>query len=145
MQYDCAFAVLGEAGPDPGAWAESPGTQAIGSADVEKGTHVDAFGYPHASSCDGTDLTYCAGDAGLDNRLAKLTYELRCDITGGSSGGPWLADVAEAAGTGTVISLNSYGDLGKKAIYGPALGAATKAVDDEAVTTDSSAPLVVVP
>ncbi len=145
VQYDFAFAVLGEGGLDGATLAESLGTQAIQFVDVAKGTFVDAFGYPHAAPYDGTDLTYCAGKVGFDRRLANLTYELRCDMTGGSSGGPWFVGFDDTSGSGTVTSLNSYGYLGKTAMYGPKFNATTNAVYDAAVVTDTTTPVVVVP
>jgi hypothetical protein len=95
---------------------------------VSKGTQVFAFGYPHASPYDGKDLVYCAGGADFDNRLARLTYKLRCDMTGGSSGGPWYYQFVKDTGQGVAISVNSYRYLGGSDMYGPKFNSNTSAV-----------------
>ena len=48
-------------------------------------------------------------------------------MTGGSSGGPWLAGFT-TAGAGTLTSLNSYGYGGVSNMYGPKFNADTQAV-----------------
>jgi hypothetical protein len=53
---------------------------------------------------------YCAGKSEVDSRTADPTDPqqiMRCDMTGGSSGGPWLADFDARTGTGVVVSVNS--------------------------------------
>jgi hypothetical protein len=44
---------------------------------------------------------------------------MACDMTGGSSGGPWLGAFDEATGVGALSSLNSYGYQGVQAMFGP--------------------------
>ena len=45
---------------------------------------------------------------------------MACNMTGGSSGGPWLGDTTEPGTTeGAVASLNSYGYSGQAFMYGP--------------------------
>ena len=61
-------------------------------------------------------------DVGTDN----LTYALACDMTGGSSGGPWLSNAS--AGYGAKLrSLNSYGYSGVRNMYGPIFNSETSA------------------
>jgi V8-like Glu-specific endopeptidase len=136
--HDFAFAVLGPGGHSENVLVESLGTQDIAFTNISKGTQVFAFGYPHASPYDGTDLVYCAGGADFDNRLANLTYKLRCDMTGGSSGGPWYRTFDTTTGQGTAISVNSYRYIGGNAMYGPKFNSNTQAVYSTANTTDQN-------
>jgi V8-like Glu-specific endopeptidase len=134
ITHDFAFAVLGPGGHN-GTQADTLGSHGIAFTDVAKGTQVFAFGYPHASPYNGTDLVYCAGGADFDTRLARLTYKLRCDMTGGSSGGPWYHTFDKATGTGVAMSVNSYRYAGGSDMYGPKFNSNTKAVYDTANTT----------
>lgn len=43
-----------------------------------------------------------------------------CGLTGGSSGGPWSFDM-DTSGMGTVISVNSWGFVGRPSMAGPSL------------------------
>ena len=61
-----------------------------------------------------------------------------CDMTGGSSGGPWLSGFVEATGAGTLGSLNSYG-YGKTAVmYGPKFNSRTQATYTAALTATTN-------
>jgi hypothetical protein len=127
IQYDFAFAVVGPGGHHNKTLAEAfDAPQAIMFTDVSRNTHVHAFGYPHASPYDGAKLTYCAGGAAFDNRLANLTYRLECDMTGGSSGGPWGLQFGD--GSGILMSVNSYRYLGGNSMYGPKFNSNTAAL-----------------
>jgi hypothetical protein len=137
--HDFAFAVLGQGGHSGTQYVESLGSQNIVFTDVARGTQVHAFGYPHAAPYNGTDLVYCAGGAGFDNRLAQLTYKLRCDMTGGSSGGPWYRQFNESNGTGTAVSVNSYRYMGGSDMYGPKFNSNTAALYTTAHTTTGNA------
>jgi hypothetical protein len=93
-----------------------------------------AFGYPAAQKYKGNDLTYCAGAIGTDPNVNDQTYRLACDMTGGSSGGPWLAPFVDdpngpaSHGTGTLSSVNSYGYRGDSHMYGPMFSSKTEVV-----------------
>jgi len=107
-----------------------PGAASIGT--------VHAFGYPAAGRYKGKDLTYCNGATFNDNLNSNLTWGIACNMTGGSSGGPWLASFTQD-GSGTATSLNSYGYSGISNMYGPKFNNNTKAVYDRAdMTTRSS-------
>ncbi len=67
-----------------------------------------SFGYPAESPFDGTKLIYCSGTALVDPVISKDNV-LRCDMTGGSSGGPWLVNFDPESGTGVQNSVNSFG------------------------------------
>jgi len=78
-----------------------------------------AMGYPAAVSTggpantapeakyDGRELVYCTGAARRD-LLMSLEYQVDCNMSGGSSGGPFLQDFSTTTGVGTVVSVNSF-------------------------------------
>ena len=93
-----------------------------------------AFGYPAARPYSGNDLVYCAGPISPDPNNGGMTWGLGCNMTGGSSGGPWLASFNTSTNDGSASSLNSYkytNDSTK--MYGPKFNAKTKAVFDAAL------------
>ncbi|MFE9464131.1 trypsin-like serine peptidase [Streptomyces virginiae] len=91
-----------------------------------------SFGFPAAAPYDGTKLVYCSGNSGKDFLLTK-DHGLGCNMTGGSSGGPWFQDFNEATGLGTQVSVNSFGyTFLPNRMYGPYLGNEAKAAYDEA-------------
>ena len=92
----------------------------MGSETVVSDTTFSAFGYPAAKKYKGGTLTYCEGPAvsGYDGDPA--TVSIACDMTGGSSGGPWYD---ESGGNGEITSLNSYGYGGLNRMFGPTFDA----------------------
>lgn len=106
-------------------------TDAVGGQQVafdrEPGGRVTAFGYPATRPQRGERLLSCTGPA-----TAAPDDELRvpCDMSGGASGGPWLADFDAKSGLGTLVSVNSHGDAleHSTAMFGPRLGAAARAI-----------------
>lgn len=98
-----------------------------------------AFGYPASKKYKGNTLTYCAGTAVLD-RDPYDTMALACNMTGGSSGGPWFRG---ASTSGEIHSLNSYGYSSLAGfMFGPVFGDGEAAVftDFEAATADCGEP-----
>ncbi|WP_411058866.1 trypsin-like serine peptidase [Streptomyces sp. E11-3] len=67
-----------------------------------------AFGFPAADPYDGSRLIYCSGNSFRDF-LFSTANGLSCDMTGGSSGGPWFQDFDESTGKGLQNSVNSFG------------------------------------
>ncbi len=130
---DFAFAVVGPGGKAGNAQLDATvGSLGLAFAGLGSGSVVDAFGYPAAGKYHGNDLTYCAGPISPDSLNGNLTWGLSCDMTGGSSGGPWLAGFNASTGRGTMSSLNSYGYSGIRAMYGPKFNASTHSVYDAA-------------
>jgi hypothetical protein len=92
-----------------------------------------AFGYPAAGRYKGKDLTYCTGPTSNDPYLSG-TWGMVCNMTGGSSGGPWIFDPAVTldpavySGTTLLTSVNSYGRTGLNYMFGPRFNAATGTV-----------------
>ncbi|MBT2539455.1 peptidase [Streptomyces sp. ISL-44] len=93
-----------------------------------------SFGFPAAAPYDGTKLVYCSGNSGKDFLLTK-DHSLACNMTGGSSGGPWFQDFNESTGLGTQVSVNSFGyTFLPNRMYGPYFGNEAKAAYDKAQT-----------
>ena len=63
----------------------------------------------------GKDLTYCTGPTFNDHNNGNLTWGIACNMTGGSSGGPWLGGFTHGAAT----ALNSYGYSGSATCTAP--------------------------
>ncbi len=82
---------------------------------------VHAFGFPQAAPYDGTTLAYCSGDTAPDP-YGRTTQGLVCNMTGGSSGGPWYSSFnpTTGVGVGVAYSLNSYRYTNR--MFGPRFG-----------------------
>ena len=99
-------------------------------------TTYSAFGYPAAGKFKGQKLTYCRAPltGELDNQPG--TQSIRCDMTVGSSGGPWYSTFDETAPY-VVTSLNSYGYSSLKGyMFGPIFGTGEAAAFNGAGTGD---------
>jgi hypothetical protein len=139
VQYDWGFAVMGNGGHANTQLDATVGSQSVSFTSVSLGTTVSAFGYPAAQKYKGNDLIYCQGPVRTDSFTDDLTYGVTCNMTGGSSGGPWFAPFDDGAGAGTQMSVNSYGYSGDKSMYGPIFNSNTQATWNTALTTNSNA------
>ena len=83
------------------------GAQAISFTGVRPSTAY-AFGYPQASPYNGSDLVYCSGSTVADTWGGSTDSGLKCNMTGGSSGGGWFSPFTTGTGTGTLVSVNSF-------------------------------------
>ncbi|MCP3805315.1 peptidase [Allokutzneria sp. A3M-2-11 16] len=95
---------------------------------------MHAFGYPAADPYDGERLIYCSGTTFPDP--FKLTNDLgmNCNMTPGSSGGPWFLGFNEGTGLGKVNSVNSVKMiLLPWVMFGPYFGNDAKNVYNTAV------------
>ena len=112
--------------------AQAAGAQAI-AFDQPRISEVYGFGYPAEGSYNGEHLAYCSGTTHEDP--SRLTHDLglRCSLTEGSSGGPWLSRFDTETGTGTITSVNTfkYAD-DQSTMYGPYFGAAIHQLYNEA-------------
>ncbi|QGV80167.1 trypsin-like serine peptidase [Streptomyces ficellus] len=91
-----------------------------------------AFGFPAASPYDGSKLIHCSGNSSKD-WLFSQDHSLGCNMTGGSSGGPWFTGFDETAGTGLQVSVNSFGYVFlPNRMFGPYFGNEAKALYDKA-------------
>ncbi|WP_338672263.1 peptidase [Streptomyces sp. SCSIO 30461] len=91
-----------------------------------------AFGFPAASPYDGSKLIYCSGNSSKD-WLFTQDHGVACNMTGGSSGGPWFAGFNESTGTGLQASVNSFGYIFiPNRMFGPYFGNDAKTLYDKA-------------
>ncbi|MEU3948339.1 peptidase [Streptomyces sp. NPDC029526] len=94
-----------------------------------------AFGFPAASPYDGSELIHCSGNSSRDF-LFSQDHSLGCNMTGGSSGGPWFTGFDEATGTGLQVSVNSFGyTFLPNRMFGPYFGDVARALYDRAQTS----------
>ncbi|MGW1788190.1 trypsin-like serine peptidase [Streptomyces tubercidicus] len=110
-------------------------TDVVGGQDIAfnrpVGGTVSAFGYPATRPQLGEELLRCVGTAKEKSGVQAIP----CDMTGGSSGGPWLADFNATTGKGVLVSVNSALDsLTPTEMQGELLGATAKKVYDRAQT-----------
>lgn len=104
LNYDVGAAVVNPV--DGKKLVDTVGGQGI-AFNQARGQSMYAFGYPAAAPYDGSKLTYCSGTV-IDDFLQSSDLGLDCDMTGGSSGGPWFLNFGESAGTGIQNSVNSF-------------------------------------
>jgi len=87
-------------------------TDVVGSQGIafnqQRDQDMYSFGYPAEGKYDGTTLDYCSGSTFTDF-ISSDDHGMRCDMTGGSSGGPWFLNFDEGTGTGVQASVNSFG------------------------------------
>lgn len=97
---------------------------------VPKVDSVTAIGYPAAPPYDGQKLYRCQDRPGRLSVTASdpTMYRIGCSMTGGSSGGGWVA--AGADGEPALVSNTSIGPVTSGWLAGPRLGEAAKGVYD---------------
>jgi hypothetical protein len=123
------------------------GTYTVSTSSIPTGTRVHAFGYPAAGRYKGKDLVYCAGPTFQDTINANATWGIACNMTGGSSGGPWIYGTTNPAvyTAGTLLtSVNSYGYSGLQYMFGPRFNAETQTVLNSATNGTASSGVSVV-
>lgn len=104
LNYDVAAAVVGTV--NGRHLTDVVGGQGI-AFNQARGQRMYSFGYPAEVPYDGTKLDYCAGTTFTDY-FGSNDNGLNCDMTGGSSGGPWFQSFDASTGTGVQNSLNSF-------------------------------------
>ncbi|MGW4475554.1 trypsin-like serine peptidase [Nonomuraea sp. NPDC004354] len=108
-------------------------TDAVGMQEIAfnptRGGQTYGFGFPADPPFDGERLIYCAGRVAEDPHGQTRDQGLRCDMTAGSSGGPWLTSFDAVTGRGMVTSVSSfkYSD-DRGTMYGPYFGDSAKAL-----------------
>lgn len=98
-----------------------------------RGKQTYGFGYPASGRYNGERLAYCSGKPHGDPHGVTQAQGLHCDMTQGSSGGPWLSNFDPATGTGVVTSVSSfkYAD-DDTTMYGPHFGATVRRLYEQA-------------
>ncbi|MQA85533.1 MAG: peptidase [Streptosporangiales bacterium] len=112
-------------------------TQAVGGQGIafnqDRGQQMYSFGYPAASPYDGESLIYCSGEVRNDPTGLSNDQGMTCDMTGGSSGGPWFINFDEATGEGVQNSVNSFKYIfDDSTMYGPYFGDSVEELYDRA-------------
>lgn len=122
--YDVAMVALAPSGGKHVADVTGANEIAFGRP---RGQQVYTFGYPSYERYDGRRLAYCSGRPTDDPYGETRAQGLRCDLTQGSSGGPWMTSFDPATGTGTIVSVSSfkYADE-ERVMYGPYFGDAVR-------------------
>jgi V8-like Glu-specific endopeptidase len=113
--YDAGFAVMNTVAGR--TLTATVGGQGI-SFNLALGLAYNAYGYPAAGKFNGQTLRSCSGTATPDPYGQTQSQGIPCDMTGGSSGGPWLTS------NNTVLnSVNSFGYQGlRNVMFGPYFG-----------------------
>ncbi|MGO4858460.1 trypsin-like serine peptidase [Arthrobacter sp. 2MCAF14] len=118
IQYDTGFAVMNTLNGQKLS-------DVVGASGVQfnaaRGLAYKSFGYPAASPFTGESLKSCSGTAANDpNNPQYNTQGIPCNMTGGSSGGPWFIGTSSS---GYQNSVNSYGyGSNSSNMYGPYWG-----------------------
>ena len=118
MTYDTGFAVMNTLNGQ--TLSDVVGASGV-QFNAARGLSYKSFGYPAARPFDGESLKSCSGTATNDPYNPQFnTQGIPCNMTGGSSGGPWFIG---SSSTGYQNSINSYG-YGTKSttMYGPYWG-----------------------
>lgn len=136
LSYDVGYAAVSKVNGRP--LSDAVGAQGIGF-NQSRGAYVHAFGYPATGRYDGSKLAWCRGTVSADTQ-GTSDQGLRCNMTGGSSGGPWFINYDENAGVGVVNSLNSFkylslGLLEGSQMFGPYFGTVIQSLYNVAATS----------
>jgi V8-like Glu-specific endopeptidase len=143
--HDWSFAVVGAGGKGNTQLDTTVGTFNLSTTNLSLGGQVFSFGYPAAGKYHGSDLTYCSDQVFTDARNANLTWGIDCNMTGGSSGGPWLTNFDSTTGVGILSSVNSYGYGNTAQMYGPKFNNNTQTTFNAAQNATTSNVTVSVP
>ena len=134
IRYDTGFAVVARVGGKTLA-------DVVGASGVEfnqaRGLTYKSYGYPAAVPFTGQTLVSCTGTAKNDTINPQFNSQgISCDMTGGSSGGPWFAQAdtnATSGADGFQNSVNSYGyGTTSTTMFGPFWGSTTMKVYNSA-------------
>jgi hypothetical protein len=92
------------------------------------GDFTYALGYSYSED---PNFMYCAEDMTTEGTVNWWLPS--CGLSGGSSGGPWMQQVSTSTGSGTIISVNSWGYTSSPGMAGPKLsGTSASCVFSEA-------------
>jgi hypothetical protein len=120
IPWDYAFYVVSDAGRHSGtsvgnaALDVTAGSLAIQFAPPTIGAYTHALGYSYSQD---PDFRYCAQNMSTEG--SDNWWLGSCELSGCSSGGPWLQPVN--SGNGPVISVNSWGYTNSPGMAGPRL------------------------
>ena len=130
MQYDTGFAVVSQLNGQNLA-------DVVGASGVEfnqpRGLTYKSYGYPAAAPFTGQTLVSCTGKAGNDAINPQFeTQGIPCDMTGGSSGGPWFICGTDAPAASRTPSTAMATAAGPPRCIGPYWGSVIQQAYDRA-------------
>ena len=135
VAVDYGFARVGLGGPLPGSTIDLDslvGAYPLKTTTTSLSDQQWAFGYPAAGRYHGKDLVYCTNGTStslINDPNGANTWGMNCNMTGGSSGGPWLHGTTNPSSPGgSASSVNSYGYSGLTYMFGPKFNNATTTV-----------------
>lgn len=121
MNHDVAFVVVSRL--NGAALSDRVGATGV-SFNQARGLTYAAYGYPAAAPFNGETLKSCRGTAFKNPVNSTSTSQgIPCDMTGGSSGGPWFIGNGYSGNSSVQNSVNSFGypSLGDY-MFGPYFG-----------------------
>ena len=108
------------------------------SANLDNNRHWFNIGYPAAPPFDGTQQQICTASFAFNDKNMNKPYPvgIGCDMTGGSSGGPWIINFSGSAGSANYLNgQNSYRySEGPEELFSPYFGDAAQSLRDELVS-----------
>ncbi|MGH1462996.1 MAG: trypsin-like serine peptidase [Neptuniibacter sp.] len=130
IPWDYAYYVVENQGShvpalNSGADADTPLDVTAGTMDIsfvapQTSQYTYALGYSYSQD---PSFRYCAEN--MTTNGASNWWLNSCDLSGGSSGGPWTQSTADDLGTGPVMSVNSWGYKQSPGMAGPKLNGNT--------------------
>jgi hypothetical protein len=120
--WDYAYYVVHDTGAHRGTGADGALDAAAGDLPVQftaptAGAYTHALGYSYSQD---PHFRYCAEGLGTTNGVVNWWLD-QCDLSGGSSGGPWIQPLDTATGAGPIVSVNSWGYTTRAGMAGPRL------------------------
>jgi hypothetical protein len=93
-----------------------------------RGAEATVFGYPAQRPYNGGRLDYCAGKV-VPDPYGAADAGVRCAMTEGDSGGPWLSDFDPRTGAGFITGVTSFKYAGaQRVVYSADLGPVAEAL-----------------
>ena len=127
ITYDTGFAIV--ASPTGRTLSDTVGASGVAFNNA-RGLSSTAYGYPAGAPFTGETLQSCTGRATADPYGQSESQGIPCDMTGGSSGGPWF--IGSGSG-GLQNSVNSFGyNNVSNTMFGPYWGSVIENVYDAA-------------
>ncbi len=127
FDHDVGFAVMNENDAGESLTAVT-GSYPI-AFNLERGLHYTSYGYPAAAPFDGQSLYKCTGTAIAHDPLGSNDQGLKCDMTGGSSGGGWITDGGDLNSVNSFKYRSDYSTM-----WGPYFGDVEQATYQQAAT-----------
>ena len=140
VEWDSAYYVVDDSGSHSGNGADVALDAAVTAMSIQwtlpalnDVTH--GLGYSYS---DDPQFMYCAEE--MTTEGAVNWWLPSCDLSGGSSGGPWVQPMNESTGNGPVISVNSWGYTTSPGMAGPKLSEPSHVCVFDAATAANNAP-----